>query len=95
MILKILGNLLKIIGGILYIGGPLIAIWLTLKLITNVFGFMGIIIFIITAPVAILVAPVYAFFAYGDLSILIYEYGGFILGMLLAGLGSIIEIIEK
>lgn len=89
--LKFIGAIFNFIGGVAYIGGPVIAIILSLGVAVTYGGFWGLVLCLIAFPVVLIVAPFYMIFAYGDFSIFIFEYGGFIIGMILMAIGGFLE----
>ncbi len=91
ILLKIFGTLITGIGFIVIIISGLWSIYLVFKVAFIIGGPLGILIGVAVGPVLFFAAPIYAWFQWGDLSIVIIEYGGLLLGLVLTGIGSILS----
>jgi len=85
---NLIGNILKIIGFIVYFLASLVGFVLCLKLLFNVVGLFWTIIFGIFIPITYFVVPWYSFFELGDATLLVINYGGWILATIIYFLGA-------
>lgn len=86
-----LGKTLAIITFGLYIVGGILSLFLTLKLVAYEWGLLGSMVAFVLAPVTFAVVPWYALAKYGALDLLIVNYGGGILLLIVRALAAKIE----
>ena len=74
-----------------YIGFTVVGLWslaLCIGVINHAFGYVGLIVSLFIAPIALALAPIYAGVVYGDWRILVIEYGGLVVATALSLLGK-------
>lgn len=85
----IIGYLLSGAGTIVIFAGSLCAIYYCFKIVFMAAGFWGVVIGAALAPVLFFVAPVYAWFQWGDSSTFLIQYGSLFFGIVLTAIGGI------
>jgi hypothetical protein len=81
----------KLLGQVIYIGASLWGFFLSIGLISDAYGFLGIVASLAIAPITLFVFPIYQGFAHDNWSILIIVYGGFILAGLVISFGEMLK----
>ena len=83
-----LGDLIRVVGGIIFSVALLWGFFGSLAIISKAAGFWGIVVAFILGPLAVIAAPLYEGFAWGNWFPLVFNYGGGIAGIALIGIGG-------
>ena len=82
-----MGNLIKALGGIVFAVTGFWGFFICLGIISRAAGFWGALAVVILAPIAFVVGPLYAVFAWNNWFPLVINYGGGIVAAVLTGIG--------
>ena len=88
---NLLSNIFIGLGCVVFVISSLCGSFLSLLLVSHETGFWGFIIAFMFFPVTFIAAPFYALFKYGSWFILIVGFGGWIIGALFYGVGTLIR----
>ena len=88
---KILGSPFKLIAIIIFIVTGLWAFVLSISVINDALGFLGVVLGILFTPILLAAAPWYVLVEYGSFKLLIITYGGLIVGWIFYFIGLFIS----